>query len=220
MSTSDYTGHVEPNGPASARTVPADGTEVEIRKISVGPMDNNAYLLTDTATGKALLVDAANEADRLLSELGDVDVTAILTTHGHPDHWQALAEVASATGATTYIPPDDADMVPHESDQRAEDGDVISFGEASVRLVHTPGHTPGSTCAVLGGQHLFTGDTLFPGGPGATGGDQAKFTQIMESLRSRLFTLDDATWVYPGHGDDTTLGTERPKLDEWQARGW
>ena len=218
---SDYTGHVENRGPASSRVVGlGGGAEVEIRKFSVGPMDNNVYLLTDRQSGRALLIDAANDADRILREVEGVEIAAIMTTHGHADHWQALDQVADATGAPTYLHPGDAVMVPRAADHAAEDGLRIAFGSAEVTLIHNPGHTPGSTSILLGDRHLFSGDTLFPGGPGNTFGNADAFKQIMRSLRERLFGLPDDTWVYPGHGDDTTIGKERPFLDEWQARGW
>jgi glyoxylase-like metal-dependent hydrolase (beta-lactamase superfamily II) len=217
---SDYSGHVEPGGPAIRRLVDAGDATVEVRKLSVGPMDNNVYLLTDVGSGQALLVDAANEAQRILEEVADREVTAIVTTHGHGDHWQALAAVAEATGARTYLHPGDAGMVEQPTDQAARDGLRLRFGAAEVELLHTPGHTPGSVCLLLAGMHVFTGDTLFPGGPGNTFGDPEAFATIMRSLRERLFVLPDETWVYPGHGDDTTIGAERPHLDEWQARGW
>jgi glyoxylase-like metal-dependent hydrolase (beta-lactamase superfamily II) len=215
-----YGGHVEPGGAAIARTVElGGGITVEVRKFSVGPMDNNVYLLTETGSGVTLLIDAANEAERILSEVGDRGVAAIVTTHGHPDHWQALAAVADATEAPTYLHADDAERVPRAADVPVRDHARVTFGAAEVELLHTPGHTPGSTCVLLGERHLFTGDTLFPGGPGNTlnGGH---FPTIMRTLRERLFVLDDETWIYPGHGDDTTLGAERPSLDEWEARGW
>ena len=216
----DYSGHVEPGGPAISRTVDADGARVEVRKLSVGPMDNNVYLLRDAAAKAALLIDAANDAGRILEEIAGVDVVGIITTHGHWDHWQALDAVREATGAPAYVHPADAQMVEAGTTHELEDGGELAFGGARVRLLHTPGHTPGSTCLVLGGTHLFTGDTLFPGGPGNTFGDDEAFRTIMRSLRERLFTHPDETWVYPGHGDDTTLGAERPSLDEWEERGW
>ncbi|MDP8978931.1 MAG: MBL fold metallo-hydrolase [Actinomycetota bacterium] len=217
----DYTGHAEPGGPALSRTVTlASGRQVRVRKLSVGPMDNNAYLLVDPAEGRALLIDAAAEPARLREQLRGLELVGVLTTHGHRDHWQALDAVADATGAPTWLHPGDRDLVPRVADQDAADGARVTFGEADVRLVHTPGHTPGSVCALLGETHLFTGDTLFPGGPGNTFGDPDAFRTIMRSLRDRLFTLPDGTWVYPGHGDDTTLGRERPHLGEWEARGW
>ena len=215
-----YEGHVEPSGPAITRTVQAGDATVQVRKFSVGPMDNNVYLLTDESSRETLLIDAANDAARIRSEIDGLRVVAILTTHGHGDHWQALSEVADATGAAVWLHPADADMVPRAADIDARDGDTIAFGRASVRLIHAPGHTPGSTCVLLGEHHLFTGDTLFPGGPGNTFGNAEAFGQIMQSLRRKLFVLPDETWVYPGHGDDTTLGTERPHLDEWESRGW
>ncbi|MBW3601522.1 MAG: MBL fold metallo-hydrolase [Actinobacteria bacterium] len=217
----DYGGHAEPGGPALSRTVTLpSGRAVEVRKLSVGPMDNNAYLLVDPVEGQALLVDAAAEPARLLDQLRGVELVGVLTTHGHRDHWQALDTVADATGVPTWLHPADRDLVPRVADHDAADGARVAFGGAEVRLVHTPGHTAGSVCALLGDSHLFTGDTLFPGGPGNTFGDPEAFRTIMRSLRERLFTLPDRTWVYPGHGDDTTLGRERPHLDEWEARGW
>lgn len=202
-----------------ARTVNADGVDVEVRKLSVSAMDNNVYLLTDLSRGEALLIDAADDAQRLVAEIGDRDVVAIFTTHGHWDHVRALDEVARATGAPVVLHPADVELAGRRPDQPAEDGMTLRFGDAAVELRHTPGHTPGSVCAILGETHLFSGDTLFPGGPGRTTSPD-EFATIMDSLRTQLFTLGDDTWVYPGHGDDTTLGTERPKLDEWQARGW
>jgi glyoxylase-like metal-dependent hydrolase (beta-lactamase superfamily II) len=215
----DYEGHVEPGGPSITRTVHADGAQITVTKLSVGPMDNNVYLVRDVATGTGLLIDAANDADRVLAEIGDTPLAAIVTTHGHGDHWQALGPVADATGATVLVHPADQEMVPHPADEPARDGMTVAFGQSSVELIHTPGHTPGSTCVLLGADHLFTGDTLFPGGPGRVT-TPVEFEQIMESLEQRLFTLPDDTWVYPGHGDDTTLGAERPSIPEWRARGW
>ncbi len=193
---------------------------VEVRKLSVGGMDNNAYVLVDTGSNAALLIDAADDSERLLAEVDGLELTAIVTTHGHRDHWQALDRLADVTGSPVWLHPDDASMVPRAADRAAADGEILRFGASSVRLIHTPGHTPGSTCLLLGDSHLFTGDTLFPGGPGNTFGNADAFAAVMRSLRERVFALGDETWVYPGHGDDTTLGAERPHLDEWQARGW
>ena len=216
-----YDGHVDPGGPRISRVVHAGGVKVEIRKFSVGPMDNNAYLLRDTEANEALLIDAANDADRILAEIGDTQMLGIITTHGHGDHWQALDAVADATGAPVWLHPGDAPMVPRRAERTASDGEEITFGRAAVKLIHTPGHTPGSTCVLLGEKDLFTGDTLFPGGPGNTFGDAEAFAQIMDSLERHIFDpLPDETWIYPGHGDDTTLGAERPQLPAWRARGW
>jgi glyoxylase-like metal-dependent hydrolase (beta-lactamase superfamily II) len=217
---SEYSGHVEPGGPAIRRVADVDGARVEVRKLSVGRMDNNVYILRDIATDKALIIDAADDARRILAEVDGLDVVGIVTTHGHGDHWQALDEVAGATGATTYLHPGDAHMVSRRADEPVSDGMEVPFGAARVQLYHTAGHTPGSVCVLLGDRHLFTGDTLFPGGPGNTFGDDVAFRTIMTSLRERLFALDDETWVYPGHGDDTTIGAERPQLDAWEERGW
>jgi len=217
----DYGGHVDPGGPAIARAVEVvPGITVEVRKFSVAPNDNNVYLLTEVESGVGLLIDAANDPDRILAEVGDRPLAGIITTHGHPDHWQALERVAARTGAPTYLHPADADRVPHTADVPARDLGHVTFGAAEVQLLHTPGHTPGSTSVLLAGRHLFSGDTLFPGGPGATSYPGGDFPLIMRSLRERLFALEDDTWVYPGHGDDTTLGAERPHLHEWEARGW
>ena len=216
----DYDGHVEPGGGTISRSIDVDGATVEIRKLSVGPMDNNVYLLIDEGSRETVLIDAANDAARIAQEIDGLRIVAIVTTHGHGDHWQALAEVADRTGAPTWLHPADANMVPRAADIDAGDGDTVHFGAATARLIHAPGHTPGSVSVLLGDTHLFTGDTLFPGGPGNTFGNAEAFAQIMQSLRERLFVLPDETWVYPGHGDDTTLGRERPHLDEWQERGW
>jgi glyoxylase-like metal-dependent hydrolase (beta-lactamase superfamily II) len=213
-------GHVEPGGPSAVRTIALpEGTEVELRKLSVGPMDNNAYLLC--CDGEALLVDAAADAPRLLREVEDagVAVRTIVTTHGHRDHWGALDEVAAATGAEVVFAAADAPMIGRPADRHVEDGEVLRFGAAEVRCTATPGHTPGSTCLLLAGTHLLTGDTLFPGGVGRVVSPQ-DFDLIYRSVVDRLFVLPDETWVYPGHGDDTTLGTERPHLEEWRQRRW
>ena len=215
-------GHVEPGGPTLTRAAALEGGGIAVRKLSVGPMDNNCYVLVDQATERALLIDAADDAGRILRDLDDVRVDAIVTTHGHADHWQALDAVAARTGASAHLHPADAPMVPRAADVELEHGMAIPFGEASVTVLHTPGHTPGSVCVLLEGPEpwLFTGDTLFPGGPGGTFGDAGAFAQIMRALRERVFALPDETRVCPGHGDDTTLGAERPHLDEWEARGW
>lgn len=212
--------HVERGAPPVSWTVPEAGQDgVEVRKLSVGGLDNAVYVLRDLATDEALLIDAADEAPRVLEALKGLALRAVVTTRGHGDHWQALPEVTAALGAPALCHPADAGMVGVTTDA-VEDGGRVHFGTAAVSAVHTPGHTPGSTCFLLGDRVLFSGDTLFPGGPGATRGDAAAFRQIMTSLRTRLFVLDDATLVCPGHGDGTTIGAERPSLDGWEARGW
>ncbi len=223
-----YGGHVEPRGAPLRRTVRHAATTIAVTKLSVGPMDNNCYVLADVNAGSGIIIDAADDADSILDAVGDVDITAVLTTHGHRDHWQALAAVARATGARVLYHREEQPQLPMPPDGTVTHGDRVSVGAAAVEILHTPGHTDGSVCVLLHGAaddrpditgHVFTGDTLFPGGPGATAGAR-QFQQIMDSLRIHLFVLDDETWVYPGHGDDTTIGAERPHLDEWQARGW
>ncbi|HUG85646.1 MAG TPA: MBL fold metallo-hydrolase [Euzebya sp.] len=212
-------GHVEPGGATISRTVTLpDGLEVEVRKLSVGPMDNNCYVLVNE--GQALMIDAANEADHILTEVEGLVICTVMTTHGHQDHWQALDDVAEATGADVVFHADDASMMPRAADRHVSDGDTIPVGGAYVRLIHTPGHTPGSTCILLGDKDLFTGDTLFPGGFGRTTRPE-EFAQICRSGTEKLFdVLGDDVHVYPGHGDDTTIGAERPHLQEWRERGW
>jgi glyoxylase-like metal-dependent hydrolase (beta-lactamase superfamily II) len=224
---SHYDGHVDPGGAPAIRTVRHHAGAITVTKLSVGPMDNNCYVLADHTTGTGIVIDAADDADRVLDAIGDVDITAIVTTHGHRDHWQGLGAVARATGARVLYHPDDGALIPVPFDGTVTHGDRVTVGTAAVEVIHAPGHTDGSVCVLLHGEdddhgataHLFTGDTLFPGGPGKTN-NPTQFAQIMRSLRERLFVLDDDTWVYPGHGDDTTLGAERPHLDEWQERGW
>lgn len=215
-----YTGHVEPDGEWQDRV---DGP-VRIRKLSVEAMDNNVYVVSCTATGEALLVDAAARADRLRQALADVTPLAVVQTHGHWDHVRAWKDLADEPGLPVWGHPGDADLFPAPLDRELADGDVLRVGELAVRVIHTPGHTDGSLHYLVEGDarsHLFTGDSLFPGGPGNTWGDARRFAQLMDGLESSVFgTLPDDTWVYPGHGDDTTLGAERPSIPEWRERGW
>ncbi|ODR08319.1 Zn-dependent hydrolase [Mycolicibacillus koreensis] len=218
-----YTGHVEP-GTAARRVLPG----ATIIKASVGPMDNNAYLVTCTATGKTLLIDAANDAEflgQLVAEHAPT-VALIVTTHQHFDHWQALEALAQATGAPTAAHQIDAEPLPVTPDQFLADGDKITVGELVFDVIHLRGHTPGSVAlavsgpAVGGVTQLFTGDCLFPGGVGKTW-EPGAFTQLLTDVQTQLFDVyPDSTVVYPGHGDDTTLGAERPHLGEWRERGW
>ncbi len=190
-----------------------------VTSFSVGPYDNNVYVLSDPTSKEALLIDAANEAPRILKELEGLRVSHILTTHGHGDHVQAVRQVREQTRARFAFHEGDASMMPLPADQRIANGDVFRFGEYELRAIHTPGHTPGSVCFLVG-EHLFSGDTLFPGGPGNTANPYASFGTIIESIRTKLFTLPDEVQVLPGHGKPTTIGTERPHLEEWIARGW
>jgi glyoxylase-like metal-dependent hydrolase (beta-lactamase superfamily II) len=215
-----YTGAVTVGGPPDTR----DTGPLTITKIAVGPMDNNAYFLRCSSTGEVLLVDAANEPDRLLGVLGDDRLTRIVTTHQHGDHWQALPEVYAATGAPVTAHPLDAGALPVERTDPVEDGDSVTVGDCSLEVIHLVGHTPGSIALLYRGPdrpHLFTGDCLFPGGVGNTFGDPAAFGSLIEDVATKLFErVPDETWVYPGHGNDTTLGAERPHLGEWRERGW
>ena len=219
-----YTGDVTVGGAPDTRELPG----LTVTKVAVGPMDNDAYLLRCTQTGTAVLIDAANEADRLLELIGDTPVSSIVTTHRHWDHWQALAEVQAATGAVVVAHPEDAPELPVPVTTLVQHGDSVPVGSAAISVIHLRGHTPGSIalCYDAGGEladtpHLFTGDSLFPGGPGNTEHDPKRFGQLMDDLEERVFgTLPDGAWVYPGHGKDTTLGTERPHIQEWRARGW
>jgi glyoxylase-like metal-dependent hydrolase (beta-lactamase superfamily II) len=218
-----YSGDVRVGGPPDTREI--DG--LTVTKIAVGPMDNNAYLLRDASTGQAILIDAANEAGRLIELIGDTPVGTIVTTHRHGDHWQALADVQKHTGAEVVAHPADADGLPVPVSRPVEHGEVLTFGDAAVSFVHLRGHTPGSIAVVYdaggrlsGAPHVFTGDSLFPGGVGKTN-SPGDFTSLLNDVSERLFgALPDETWVYPGHGKDTTLGTERPHLGEWRERGW
>ncbi|MGH3278950.1 MAG: MBL fold metallo-hydrolase [Trebonia sp.] len=214
-----YTGDMRVGGPTDTREI--DGAT--LTKIAVGDMNNNAYLLVD-GSGQGLLIDAAAEPQRLLGMIGDTPVVKIVTTHQHPDHWQGLAEVKAATGAVTVAHPLDAPGIPVPTDELVEDGGTISWGDTRLQVTHLVGHTPGSIALTLdaaGPQpHLFTGDCLFPGGPGRTTNPE-DFNSLMGGLEERVFgRLPDETWVYPGHGNDSTLGAERPHLAEWRARGW
>jgi len=190
-----------------------------LASFAVGPYDNNVYILSDPKSKEALLIDAANEAPRILKELEGLRVSHILTTHGHPDHVQAVSKVREQTHARFSFHEGDASMMPLPADRPIADGDIFRFGDYELRALHTPGHTPGSVCFVIG-EHLFSGDTLFPGGPGNTANPYASFPTIIESIRTKLFTLPDEMQVLPGHGKPTTIGTERPHLEGWIARGW
>jgi glyoxylase-like metal-dependent hydrolase (beta-lactamase superfamily II) len=216
-----YSGVVRVGGPADVHELP----ELMISKAAVGPMSNNAYLLRCRATGEQLLIDAANEPETLLRLIGEDGVASVVTTHRHGDHWQALAEVVAATGARTFAGRYDAEGIPVPTDVPVEDGQTLRVGEVELTARHLTGHTPGSIALVYddpqGHPHLFTGDCLFPGGVGNTFGDADAFVSLIDDVESKLFAqLPDETWVYPGHGDDTTLGAERPHLGVWRERGW
>src|SRR4051794_4162945 len=225
MSAQSYTGDVQVGGSADVRELPG----LTIRKLAVSEMANNAYLLTDSGTGpgtgQAVLIDAAAEPEALLALVDGADLRTVVTTHGHWDHHRALPQVVEATGAQTVAHPADAGDLPVPVTRPVEHGDTVPVGDQVLEVVHLRGHTPGSIALVWrgpdgAGTHVFTGDSLFPGGPGRTTTPE-NFTSLMDDLEERIFgQFDDATWFYPGHGKDSTLGVERPQLAGWRQRGW
>ena len=215
-----YTGKVHPGGRPDVRELP----ELVVTKLAVSEMANNVYLLRCRSTDEQLLVDAADDAQRLVQAAGASGLRTVVTTHRHWDHVRALSEVVAATGAETVAGTEDADHLPVPVGRRVSDGDRVTVGGCRLEVVHLAGHTPGSISLLYddpdGTPHLFTGDSLFPGGPGRTT-RREDFEQLMSDLEAKVFDrLPDETWVYPGHGNDTTLGAERPHLAEWRERGW
>ncbi|MFD1858707.1 MBL fold metallo-hydrolase [Aeromicrobium camelliae] len=215
-----YSGRVEVGGPVDVQ----DAGDLQITKLAVGPMSNNAYLLRCTLTGEQALIDAADEADRLLEVAGTDGIARVITTHRHDDHVQALPQIVEATGAQTIAGEDDADALPVPVDLRVRTGARVRVGTCELEVIELVGHTPGSIALAYddpdGIVHLFTGDSLFPGGVGKTWSPE-DFASLIDDVETRIFgRFPDDTWVYPGHGDDTTLGAERPRLPEWRARGW
>lgn len=214
-----YEGTVTVGGPKQIR----ETAQLMITKIAVGPMSNNCYLLVDHNTGCTLLIDAANEADRLL-EMCDGEIDQVLTTHCHGDHHVALQEVIEATGATTLASKADSEQIPVETEVFISDGDSIWVGDTELKAVLLHGHTAESIALIHsdddGSTHVFTGDCLFPGGVGKTWSPD-DFDALLTGVKTKLFDeLPDDAWVYPGHGDDTTIGAERGSLDQWRTRGW
>lgn len=221
MTETTYTGKVEPGGPADVRQL----AHLVITKVSVGAHDNNVFLLRCRETGEQLLIDAASDPARLLEVVGPAGLATIVTTHGHRDHWEALADIARATGARTIAHSLDAAALPVGPSELVEEGDEVKVGVCALAVIHLAGHTPGGIALLYldpgGSPHLFSGDSLFPGGVGNTGDDPVRFRSLMTDVETKVFArLPDETWVYPGHGNDTTLGAERPSLPEWWARGW
>ena len=224
-----YTGNVAPGGDADVRETPA----LRIAKLAVDEeMANNVYLLTCRSTGQQALIDAADDAPRILRLLADAPgdgLASVITTHQHWDHHRALAEVVRETSARAYAGEPDADAITEQTDVRIDvelaHGDTVAVGDVELDVIHLRGHTPGSIALLWqdpdGHPHLWTGDSLFPGGVGNTFGDDDAFRQLLSDVEERIFDrLPDDTWFYPGHGDDGRLGDERPKLAEWRERGW
>ncbi|TWP37152.1 MBL fold metallo-hydrolase [Leekyejoonella antrihumi] len=219
-----YDGQVAPGDAPQTRDLP----QLTIRKLAVSSMSNNVYLLTCRRTNRSLLIDAADDwpAIAALIEEAGTCVDTIVTTHQHWDHVRALDDAVRHTGARTVAGVDDAPELPVPVDQAARQGDQVTVGSVTLDVIHLRGHTPGSIALAYrdptGSTHLFSGDTLFPGGVGATTHfAYQSFAQLIDDVERRVFDVyDDSTWVYPGHGGDTTLGAERPRLPEWRARGW
>jgi glyoxylase-like metal-dependent hydrolase (beta-lactamase superfamily II) len=215
-----YHGKVVPGGPPDVREL----AKLTITKFSVGDMDNNVYLLRCQATDEQVLVDAADDARMIMQVVGSDGLRRVVTTHRHWDHHRALPEVVAATGATTVAGEADADELPVPVDERVSDGDTVQVGECRLEVIHLVGHTPGSIALLYddpdGTPHLFTGDSLFPGGVGKTWSPEG-FRSLVHDVSTKLFDrLPDETWFYPGHGNDSTLGAERPHVAEWRSRGW
>jgi glyoxylase-like metal-dependent hydrolase (beta-lactamase superfamily II) len=218
-----YTGDVSSGGPSDQRDLPL----LTIRKACVGTMSNNVYLLTCDRTGAQLLIDAADEPRRIRSLIdeGSGSLDIIVTTHQHWDHHRALAQVVASTKAMTASGEADADALPVIPDRRLVHGDSLAFGDINLDVIHLRGHTPGSVALAYhdphGRTHIWTGDSLFPGGVGNVQKDPERFASLLGDVQTRIFDVyDDDTWIYPGHGSDTTLGAERPHLQEWRERGW
>ncbi|CAI9415085.1 MBL fold metallo-hydrolase [Nocardioides sp. T2.26MG-1] len=222
----EYTGQVEPGAGPDVREL----EHLTIAKVAVdAQMSNNCYLLRCRRTGEQVLIDAAAEPETLLPLIGDAGLTAVVTTHQHWDHHRALADVVSATRAEVVVGAPDAQAVTDQTGvvvtRRVAQGDTVAVGDCTLSVIALAGHTPGSIALLYedpsGPPHLFTGDSLFPGGVGNTFGDEGAFAQLIDEVETKVFQrLPDETWFYPGHGDDSTLGAERPALPEWRNRGW
>ncbi len=216
-----YSGDVEVGGPADTR----EAGDLVITKVAVGPMENNAYLLRCAITGEQALIDAADEPDTLLGLIGDGGLARVITTHKHGDHWQALSAIVEATGAETIASEVDAAEIPVPTTNPVTDGARVRVGSCELEVIGIAGHTPGSIVLAYddpdGIVHLFTGDSLFPGGVGNTFGSAENFATLIGDVETKLFgRFDDDTWFYPGHGNDSRLAVERPHLVEWRERGW
>lgn len=212
-----YDGHTQVGAPAQSR----DLGNLQVTKLAVGPLDNNTYLLR-AQDGTTLLIDAAAESERILSLLPDRRLDYVLTTHHHRDHWGALADVVAQTGARTITGAQESAQIDVPTDIGVHDGDTLQIGEATLTFIRLRGHTDDSIAvhvvATDGSHHIFTGDSLFPGGIGRTTKDT--FEQLLTDVTTKIFDTYDDAWIYPGHGWDTTLATERPQLATWQERGW
>jgi len=224
--TKPYSGRVKPGGPPDVLEL----ASLTMTKLAVDKdMSNNCYLLQCVSSGQQVLVDAAADAPSLLNLIGEKGISKVITTHQHWDHHRALGDVVNTTGALVIAGAPDADAITEQTgveiDDRVVHGDVIEFGEVRLEVISLAGHTPGSIALLYddpsGTPHLWTGDSLFPGGVGNTFGDSAAFEQLLDEVTVKVFDrLPDETRIYPGHGDDSILGTERPHLPLWRERGW
>ena len=195
-----------------------DGDGFTVRRIVTPPLENNVYLITCTETSASLIVDAASDPEAILDLADGTTPVGVAATHGHWDHHGAVPAVTDELGVPFMLNPADDEIAGKAPDEPLTDG-PLSIGNVEARVFTTPGHTPGSVCIALDGV-VLTGDTLFPGGPGATRFEYSSFDMIIDSIRERLFDIPDDTVVLPGHGDATTIGTERPQLPAWIERGW
>jgi glyoxylase-like metal-dependent hydrolase (beta-lactamase superfamily II) len=224
-----YSGEVSPGGAPDVRELGS----LTITKVAVDEsMSNNCYLLTCRHTGEQVLIDAAAEPGTLLPLIGAAGLTHVVTTHQHWDHHRALSDVVGATSAATVAGIPDAAAITEQTgvpiSVEVKDGDTVPVGDCTLEVISIAGHTPGSIALLYddsasegGHPHLFTGDSLFPGGVGNTFGDHAAFAQLLDEVSTKVFDrLPDDTWFYPGHGNDSTIGAERPHLAEWRERGW
>lgn len=193
------------------------GDDLIIRKLEIGSMENNVYILECPDTHDSFIVDGCFEPDQVIAGAAGTNVTGILQTHGHFDHVQALPELKKRLDVPVHAHA--GEDYPVAIDVELHDGDELKLGNRTIEVLHTPGHTPGGVCFHIG-RHLISGDTLFPGGPGNTWEDPDLFKQIIDAIEKKLFVLPDETHVYPGHGADTTIGNEKPHLQEWIDRGW
>jgi hydroxyacylglutathione hydrolase len=198
-----------------ATVVKEEGLQID--RLSLGPFGTNCYILTCPKTGKSVLVDTPAEGDKILGQLKESDPQYIIITHNHMDHLGAFNEVRTDLRIPVAIQPEDARKLPSQPEVLLKDGDSISFGKVKLKVLHTPGHTPGSIC-LLTGKYLISGDTIFPGGPGKTG-SPAALKQIIESLSEKVFVLPEDTRIYPGHGDSTLLGKEKAEFEVFSSRG-
>ena len=196
-------------------TLHYDG-EIQITKINMGPYNNNGYILSCPETNEGVIVDTPAEPEKLLEAIGDIQIKAILITHNHQDHLLGFSEITSDTGAPVGVSAADAAGIPRPPEVVLNDGDTVRFGNRELQVLHTPGHTDGASCFLIG-KHLFSGDTLFPGGPGKTRSPEA-LLQVIDSITRKLLVLPDDTTVYPGHGDDTTIGEARRQYQEFASR--